>query len=108
MGSRTGLDVFRGWKISDRDSNSGPFSPLCSRYANCALLVPVTTLILPSYMLDETFCFCFLDLGASHALVYSDTCLLFVTDIPDIPENIKNLRFLQVADFSSNPIPRYA
>nr|CAD7453514.1 unnamed protein product [Timema tahoe] len=27
-------------------------------------------------------------------------------DIPDIPENIKNLRALQVADFSSNPIPR--
>jgi len=48
------------------------------------------------------------DLRASHALVYSDTRLLFVTDIPDIPENIKNLRSLQVADFSSNPIPRYA
>jgi hypothetical protein len=48
------------------------------------------------------------ELGASHALVYSDTPLLFVTDIPDIPENIKNLRALQVADFSSNPIPRYA
>lgn len=31
-----------------------------------------------------------------------------VTDITDIPENIKNLRSLQVADFSSNPIPRYA
>ncbi|KAL6262507.1 hypothetical protein P5V15_005306, partial [Pogonomyrmex californicus] len=26
--------------------------------------------------------------------------------IPDIPENIKNLQALQVADFSSNPIPR--
>ncbi|KAK1134762.1 hypothetical protein K0M31_007535 [Melipona bicolor] len=34
--------------------------------------------------------------------------LLFflISDIPDIPENIKNLRALQVADFSSNPIPR--
>lgn len=31
-----------------------------------------------------------------------------VTDITDIPENIRNLRSLQVADFSSNPIPRYA
>ncbi|KAJ1522122.1 hypothetical protein ONE63_002433 [Megalurothrips usitatus] len=31
---------------------------------------------------------------------------LCVADIPDIPENIKNLRELQVADFSSNPIPR--
>ena len=48
------------------------------------------------------------DLGTSRALVYSDTHFLFVTDIPDIPENIKNLRSLQVADFSSNPIPRYA
>jgi hypothetical protein len=32
--------------------------------------------------------------------------LLYVADIPEIPENIKNLRSLQVADFSSNPIPR--
>jgi len=52
--------------------------------------------------------FASVDLGASHGLVCYDTCLLFVTDIPDIPENIKNLRSLQVADFSSNPIPRYA
>lgn len=33
--------------------------------------------------------------------------LIVFLDIPDIPENIKNLRSLQVADFSSNPIPRY-
>lgn len=32
--------------------------------------------------------------------------LFLILDIPDIPENIKNLRALQVADFSSNPIPR--
>lgn len=31
---------------------------------------------------------------------------VLVSDIEDIPENIKNLRALQVADFSSNPIPR--
>nr|CAD7569589.1 unnamed protein product [Timema californicum] len=36
---------------------------------------------------------------------YSRT-LKVTKDIPDIPENIKNLRALQVADFSSNPIPR--
>lgn len=30
---------------------------------------------------------------------------LFI-DIQDIPEDIKYLRSLQVADFSSNPIPR--
>lgn len=34
------------------------------------------------------------------------TYLHYFTDIPDIPENIKNLQSLQVADFSSNPIPR--
>lgn len=32
--------------------------------------------------------------------------LFLFLDIPDIPDNIKNLRALQVADFSSNPIPR--
>lgn len=32
--------------------------------------------------------------------------LSLLTDIQDIPEDIKHLRSLQVADFSSNPIPR--
>lgn len=32
--------------------------------------------------------------------------LFFFTDIPDIPDDIRHLRSLQVADFSSNPIPR--
>lgn len=30
----------------------------------------------------------------------------FVLDIPDIPDEIRSLRLLQVADFSSNPIPK--
>ena len=42
--------------------------------------------------------------------MYAYLLLIFyffiLSDIPDIPENIKNLRALQVADFSSNPIPR--
>lgn len=35
----------------------------------------------------------------------TDFFVLFA-DIGDIPEDIKHLRSLQVADFSSNPIPR--
>lgn len=31
---------------------------------------------------------------------------LFCIDIPDIPDEIRSLRLLQVADFSSNPIPK--
>ncbi|KAF3428251.1 hypothetical protein E2986_07943 [Frieseomelitta varia] len=38
--------------------------------------------------------------------VYISRMNLLLANIPDIPENIKNLRALQVADFSSNPIPR--
>jgi hypothetical protein len=30
-----------------------------------------------------------------------------ILDIPDIPDEIRSLRLLQVADFSSNPIPKY-
>lgn len=32
--------------------------------------------------------------------------LLSFADIPDIPDDIRHLRLLQVADFSSNPIPK--
>lgn len=31
---------------------------------------------------------------------------LLLLDIPDIPDDIRHLRLLQVADFSSNPIPK--
>lgn len=31
---------------------------------------------------------------------------ILFTDISDIPETIKHVKALQVADFSSNPIPR--
>lgn len=32
--------------------------------------------------------------------------IFFFLDIPDIPDEIRSLRLLQVADFSSNPIPK--
>jgi len=39
-----------------------------------------------------------------HLLIIDDT--IFFLDIPDIPDEIRSLRLLQVADFSSNPIPK--
>lgn len=39
-------------------------------------------------------------------ILYKIIFSFLIADIPDIPENIKNLQLLQVADFSSNPIPR--
>lgn len=40
-----------------------------------------------------------------HLLVI-DVPIFFFLDIPDIPDEIRSLRLLQVADFSSNPIPK--
>lgn len=40
-------------------------------------------------------------------LSYSINIYLFcISDITDIPDDIKHLGSLQIADFSSNPIPR--
>jgi len=37
---------------------------------------------------------------------YQRIPFFFVSDIPDIPDLVRNLQALQVADFSSNPIQR--
>lgn len=50
--------------------------------------------------------YCYINSFKLSLLTLLKTFFILITDIADIPDDIKYLASLQIADFSSNPIPR--